>query len=347
MSTDDRLTPRDVVKLAFQYQETEHVPYVFWIKGSQGDALTEHYGGPEWKEKLVDYMPLITGVDNFMSLAGFTEGPEGSQRDCLGCAWQMGTTHHLVDWPLKEPRLGDYRLPDLDDYFARHVRQRWETQVPQTRDGFRMIIHNFGLFERAWSLRGFENFLMDLATEEEFVEELLDAITEWLIRSVDLMAQAPVDCIRFSDDHAAQRGLMMGAERWRRLFKPRWARVYERVHHYGIYAIMHMCGDNTEVIPDLIEIGLDCMESCQPECNDIYAQKQTYGKNIRFWGGLGAQSILPFGSAEEVRAETRRLIDEMGRGGGYIFAPSKTPGVEVPVENIAAYMEEMIQPRRP
>ena len=140
------------------------------------------------------------------------------------------------------------------------------------------------------------------------------------------MAGAPVDCIRFTDDHAAQRGMLMGAERWRRLFKPRWRRIYERVHHYGIYTIMHMCGDNTDVIPDLIEIGLDCMESCQPECADIYALKKTYGKNIRFWGGLGAQSILPFGTADEVRAETRRLNREMGRGGGYIFAPAKTPG---------------------
>ncbi len=253
------------------------MPYVFWIKAEQGEALTRHYGGPSWQEKLVDYMPLITGVNNFMSLAGFTPGPDGSQRDCFGCAWMMGTTHHLVDWPLKEPKLGDYRLPDLPEYFAKHVRPRWPAELARTQNGFRMIIHNFGLFERAWSLRGFENLLMDMATDEDFVAELLDRITDWLLQSVDLMAGAPVDCIRFSDDHAAQRGMLMGAERWRRLFKPRWQRIYERVHHHGIYTIMHMCGDNTDVIPDLIEIGLDCMEELPARvCGHLRAEEEIW-----------------------------------------------------------------------
>ena len=339
------MIPRDVVKLAFHYQETEQVPYVIWLKKEQTEALTEHYGSDSWRDSMADYVSVLAGIDNFMSCAGFAEQDDGSQRDLFGCAWQMGSSHHMVDWPLHAPELGDYLLPDLEDYFAGHIRPRWERQLPDTETTFRMVMQSFGLFERAWSLRGFENFMTDLALEQTFVEEILDVICDWIIRSVDLIAGAPIDCIRFTDDHSGQRGMLMGADRWRRFFKPRWKRIFERVHRYGIYAVLHVCGDTSEVVGDLVDLGLDCLESLQPECMDVYKLKRTYGGDLRFWGGLGAQSILPFGTPDEIRAESRRLKREMGRNGGYIFAATKTPGLETPIENIAAYVEEAGRPR--
>lgn len=342
---NDDLTPRDVVKLAFQYQETEHVPYCFSVDQAQANALTQYYGDASWQDDVVACIGHLAGVDNFLSKAALVEQTDGSQRDCLGCVWQLGSTHHLVDWPLHEPVLGDYRLPDLGPYFERHLFPQWPADMTATGTQFRIISHSFGLFERAWSLRGFENFMVDLVENEAFAEELLDHIAEWFLQSVDLMATAPVDAIFLTDDHAAQRGLLMGCDRWRRLFKPRWKRIFDHIHHYGLYTILHMCGDTSEVVPDLIEAGLDCMESCQPECMDIYSLKGLYGKDIRFWGGLGAQHILPFGTAEEVRKETARLKQEMGRGGGYILDGAKGLGEEVPVENIVAYLEEAKLPR--
>ena len=267
------------------------------------------------------------------------------QRDILGCTWDMGSTHHLVGWPLQEPCLGEYRLPDLRPYYEQDLYPAWEEEIAASQDSFRIGIHVFGLFERAWSLRGFENWLMDLALEEEFAEELLDHITEWILQSIDLMAAAPIDAVLLTDDHAAQRGMIMGAERWRKLFKPRWREIFDRVHHYGLYTILHMCGDNHEVIPDLIEVGLDCMESCQPECMDIYALKKAYGRDIRFWGGLGVQQLLPFGTPEEIRLEAMKLKQEMAVGGGYILSPAKPPDAKTPIENIAAFIEEATAPR--
>ena len=339
------MKPRDVTKLAFQYQETEYVPYSFEVDEEQARALTEHHGDASWQEGITTYIAPLTGVDNFLSGSGLTKQADGSQRDCLGCTWQMGSTSHLVDWPLHEPEMGDYRLPDLRPYFEQHVYPSRPHDLAATEDQFRIVYHSFGLFERAWSLRGFENFLVDLIENTAFAEELLDHITEWFLQSVDLMAAAPVDAILLTDDHAAQRGLLMGGERWRRLFKPRWQRIFDRIHHYGLYSILHMCGDTSEVVPDLIEVGLDCMESCQPECMDIYRLKKLYGRDIRFWGGLGAQQVLPFGTAEEVRSETSRLKTEMGRDGGYILAGAKGLGEDVPVANIAAYLEEARRPR--
>ena len=339
------MTPRDIIKLAFQYQETANVPYSFSVSPDQEKALTEYYGDESWREKITRYFGGVSGVDNFLSMAGFEEMPDGTKVDCLGCRWKMGTTHHLVEWPLKEPDMGNYRLPDLEQYYEKHSFPRWPEEIRNSQGKFSCSGHTFGLFERAWSLRGFEDFLVDLAMNEEFAEELLEHITEWFLQSIDLMARAPIDAIFMTDDHAGQRGMLMGEERWRRLFKPRWKRIYDRIHHYGFYAIMHMCGDTSTVVPDLIEVGLDCMESCQPECMDIFKLKREYGKDIRFWGGLGAQSVLPFGTADDVRNQTRKLKSEMGRGGGYVLAFAKDPDENVPVENIAAFLEEAVKPR--
>ena len=251
------MVPRDVVKLAFQYQQTEHVPYCFPVSPEQGDALSRHYGSPSWRDRVVPYVGHIWGVDNFLSLAGMTEQPDGAKRDCLGCSWLLGSTHHLVDWPLHEPAMGNYTLPPIKPYYENYLLPRWPPDIAGTEGKFRVIGHSFGLFERAWSLRGFENFLMDLVEHERFAEELLDHITEWVLDSVDQMAAAPVDAIMLTDDHAGQRGLLMGSARWRRYFKPRWKRIFGRVHHYGLYTVMHMCGDTSVVLGDLIDIGLD------------------------------------------------------------------------------------------
>ena len=104
--------------------------------------------------------------------------------------------------------------------------------------------------------------------------------------------------------------------------------------------MMHCCGNAFDVIPDTIEIGLDLLESLQPEAMDVYEIKKRYGRDLRLWGGLGTQQVLPFGTAGDVRNEIRRLISEMGRGGGYILAPAKPLMQEVPTENAVAVIEE-------
>ena len=158
------------------------------------------------------------------------------------------------------------------------------------------------------------------------------------------MLSAPVDAIMLTDDYADQRGMIFGLERFRQLFKPRWKRIFERIGNAGVYGILHVCGCAAPAVQDLIECGLDCLESLQPEAMDIYKLKREYGKDIRLWGGLGAQSTLPFGTPEEVRAEVQQLKQELGRGGGYILAGAKGIGEEVPVANVIAYLEEAMAP---
>ena len=91
------MTSRDIVKLAFQYQEQPQVPYSIEMSQEQAAALTKHYGSAAWQQKNTTYIGSIRGVDNFLSGAGMVKTADGGMRDMLGCVWQMGTTHHLVD----------------------------------------------------------------------------------------------------------------------------------------------------------------------------------------------------------------------------------------------------------
>ncbi len=176
----------------------------------------------------------------------------------------------------------------------------------------------------------------------DFADELLDRICELNLELVDAAAgRFAIDCVRFGDDWGAQRGLIMGPKLWRRYIKPRFARMLERARAYGKTTMLHSDGDVQEVIPDLIEIGLDILNPVQPDVMDIYEVKREYGRDIAFHGGVSVQHLLPDSSAEEIRAEVGRLLREIGAGGGFIIAPTHSLGSDIPLANLVALMEEL------
>lgn len=197
------------------------------------------------------------------------------------------------------------------------------------------------MFEASWGLRGFEGALIDAAAAPDFYEAVLDRLTDNYLAFVDFVADLPVDGIMFGDDWGDQRGVILGPERWRRFMKPRYARIYEAVHAQGKLVVSHCCGSIADIMPDIIEIGLDVLESCQPEAAGMnpYELKRRWGDKITFWGALGSQSTIPFGTPATIKAEVKRLCAEMGKGGGYILAPAKALQPETPTENAAAVFE--------
>jgi uroporphyrinogen decarboxylase len=108
--------------------------------------------------------------------------------------------------------------------------------------------------------------------------------------------------------------------------------------------IMHSCGDITPFIPDLLEIGLDMLEPVQP-CMDLDALKRNFGDRLSFWGGIDTQHLLPYGTPEEVRAESRRVIRTLGKGGRYMIAPSQEIMADVPLANIIALLQTIAEER--
>ena len=190
-------------------------------------------------------------------------------------------------------------------------------------------------------MRGIENLLIDLIEEPQFVNDLLDGITEVHIRFMDTMVKyIPIDAYFGGDDMCDQRGCIMGEDRWREFFKPRLKKIVEHCHSLGLPYVLHSCGNVLPLVDDLMEIGVDGLESLQPEAMNVYELKEKTAGKMVLIGGMGVQKLLYFGTPDEIKLETARLIDELGKGGGYIISPAKALDGE-PAENAAAFIEAL------
>jgi uroporphyrinogen decarboxylase len=233
--------------------------------------------------------------------------------------------------------LSTTRFPDPDDpaKFA-----GLEAFVASGRDRFLLAGVRHALFERAWMLRGMENLLVDMIECPEFVDDLLDRITEYGLKVLDNLRAFPVDGFWFGDDYGQQHGLIMGPKLWRRFLKPRLARLYAAAKQKpGTVVVIHSCGDVTEIFDDLIEIGVDVFNPLQPETMDIRDVAARYGDRLSFYGGLSIQNVLPFGTPEEVRSHVEEAIEMVGKNGGYICSPAHDMPPDTPVENVEAMLE--------
>lgn len=234
----------------------------------------------------------------------------------------------------------DYPLPDIEaEYRYAHLPE--EIRRIQARGLAVIAGMACTIFEVAWHLRSMEALLMDFIDNHDFATALLDRITEKRVIQARRYAELKPDVIMFGDDVASQRGMLMSAPMWRRWLKPRLARVIAaaREANPDVIIFYHTDGDATEIVPDLIEIGVQALNPVQPECMDVYALKRQYGHTLSFWGLLGTQSVMPFGTPDEVCADVRRKIEGVGRGGGLLLAPTHMVEPEVPWENIVAFVE--------
>lgn len=337
---------KTIVLSAVHHQGTPLCPYTFvlnpLVDGTEVEQrLTRHYGNEAWRTRYHNYIEVCAQASD--GKLGPTTG--GIRRDVYGSLWRMDLRpFHLQEPALKEPSLRGYRLPSTDLLFPGEWEETTRAALARHADAFCVGAIGFGLFERSWALRGFSETLMDSVGEPAFFSDLLETLCEHQLRLVDRILAMPVDGVWFSDDWGSQGGVILGPDRWREVLKPRVARLYGRVKAAGKVVLHHTCGSVVDIIPDLIEIGLDVLESVQPEARGMnpYELKKRFGERLTFWGGLGSQSIIPFGKPEELRREIRNLARNMTTGGGYILSCSKPLQPETPAANAAAVLEEFI-----
>jgi uroporphyrinogen decarboxylase len=338
------MTPRQMVYAQIAHQETAYTPYTIeFQEGTDiGARLDEYYGSPAWREALTQHIVRVTAIDDGLYWDLITEEPFSVDR--FGSTWRTDVwQRYLVEPALKEPTLDGYAWPETSGFFPPGLREQVLKTIDENQDSFTAAGFNFGLFERSWALRGFENALMDSIAEPEFYRQLVNRIAKHQMEILEELVTLPVDGIMFSDDWGGQQGTFLRPERWRAYFKEPLARMYDFVHGAGKVVLSHCCGNIVDVIPDAIEIGLEVLESVQPEAMNPYELKKRFGERLTFWGGLGTQKTLPFGTPEEVRAEVQRLCREMGRGGGYILAPAKALQGDTPTENGVAAVETFLE----
>jgi uroporphyrinogen decarboxylase len=333
------MTPKERVIAQIEHQETDFVPYTLGFEGDVVDRLDEYYGGSAWQRKLDPHIRHVSATE----YAVVDAEAEKYWTDRFGTLWRVDLRpFHLEEPGLKEPSLEGYEFPSTESFFSEGWRDRANEEAAKLQDHFLVAGFGFGIFERTWCIRGFMNALTDVAGDPEFYGELVDRIADSQMKIIEELLTLPVDGIMFSDDWGYQAGVIVGPDRWREIFKPHLARMYDLVHSKDKYTLSHCCGNVTDIVPDVSEIGLDVLESVQPEAMDPYALKKAYGEQITFWGGLGSQSVIPFGTPEEIGREVQRLCTEMGCGGGYILTSAKALQPETPTENAAAVVEAFL-----
>jgi uroporphyrinogen decarboxylase len=336
----NNITPRERVWRAIRHEEPDRVPWHLGCTVPARDKLAAYYGTAELDDVLGNHLAKYRP----RAPEGLQEVRPGFFRDDFGVVWNRTVDKDIGvvdDYLLKRRSLDGYAFPDP------HDPGRYEALpafIAAHAGRFRYISVSFSLFERAWALRGMTELMIDMLEAPEFVDELFDTLMEFDLAIVEEMVKYDIDGILFGDDWGQQRGLLFGAPLWRRFVKPRIARMYAAVKRHGRAVMIHCCGQVQELFPELIELGLDVFNPFQPEVMDPIEMKRQFGDRLTFFGGMSIQKVLPFGTPQQVRDEAQRLVQAVGRGGGFIIAPSHDMPGDIPAENVAAFVEAVRGP---
>ncbi len=291
-----------------------------------------------------------TEVPGVTISAPVVERPGEAVKDDFGVQWSLeegasgGTYPTLGGHTITD--LAKWReqitIPNVDAMDWQSVRDQAAEAFPPGSENMKRAFVEFGLYERSYLLLGMEEALMAYITDQDLMEEMISAIADYKIELITrLNAEAGgLDVIWYGDDWGNQSQLFMPPDVWRKIIKPHTKRIYDCIHECGAIVDQHSCGRIDEIFADMVEIGCDMFNPCQP-CNDLAGMKKQFGGQITFIGGIDSQFVLdrPGVTCQDVRAEVRKRIDELAPGGGYIAGPSH--GVPYEQELIDAMYNEI------
>lgn len=266
---------------------------------------------------------------------------KGVYQDEWGVIWDrridkdIGTPINCI---LEGSNLNKLKVPDPDNP-ERYAHFKPIIKANESR--YLLAKFSYSLFERAWSLRGMENLMMDFIKNPSFVHELFGIIIDFNLKIMSNLDRFNLDGVYFGDDWGSQRGLLINPNMWREFIKPYLKIMYKKAHDYGYDVFIHSCGDISEIINDLIEIGLNVFNPFQPEVMNIETLMMKYYHNLAFYGGISIQKTLPFGNPEEVCEEIENRIELAKRFEGLIVSPSHDMLPDIPVKNILAMIERV------
>jgi uroporphyrinogen decarboxylase len=303
-----------------------------WASGAGGAMVG---GSHMWKGD-IDYSPYLPPIE------------PGGRLMCKGDGYLIGDDDlEVYLFPLGKMR----RLDELYGYpwwdaerkaaEARDWRELKSTIEALKRKDLYVLGWVGNPFESAWKLRGFERFLVDLIEFPDFAGALLDLCTEACCANAEYVARAGADMLFMYDDIAMDTGPMIGADTFRKWLLPRYRKIVETGRRIvpGMPLFFHTDGNAMRMIPPLIEAGVTVLNPVQPECMDPALVKRLYGEKLSFWGAVGVQRTMPFGTPGEVKAEVKLRIETVGRGGGFVISPAQTLYSDVPWENVVAFFE--------
>lgn len=343
------MTPRENLIRAARRQGFEWIPIDILLCDSQIKTFKKTYGD-------IDYFDWF-GIDfRWVTLTehpGYPDGyklfrreelPADTEIDVLGvghskgseAAYHMTRMHHPLQGCDSIEEILQYPLPVFNREENQPLCDRINSLHHQGLAA--MCQMQMTIWEAAWYIRSMPDLLMDMMLEDEKATVLLDRITDYAVRRVKLYTESGVDILSLGDDVGMQSGPLMSVELWEKWIKPRLKIVIDaaRTINSNVLVFYHSCGDATAFIDGLLECGVDILNPIQPECMDFNKIHEEYGNRLSFWGTLGTQQLLPFGTKEQVREASFDRIRTAGSKGGLILGPTHLVEPEVPFENLVA-----------
>ena len=350
--------------------QPDRVPLYITVVSELAEALAQETGIPAqpcdaYLTNRISHAALLTTLGNDLVGIGATAPynqptitrSDGTREDEWGFVYRsvahaFGVYHEIVGRPLRgiasARELARYRLPDP------YAPGRYEIARGQA-DRFGATHALLGViectvFEMAWNLVGLEQFLVDMALGRDYVEPLLDMVTDYSVRvGLELIALG-ADVMLTGDDLGTDVGPLISPEMWRHYLKPRIARVFAAYKEANPSVVLayHSCGSVRPFVSELVEIGMEVLNPVQVTAHDMEpaALKKQYGQCIAFMGGIDQRQVLPYGTPEDVEFEVLRRVSELGTGGGYVLAPTHDIQADTPVGNVLTLFDTAIKMER-
>jgi uroporphyrinogen decarboxylase len=345
------MTSRERVLTTVRRQTPDRVPRDIWLEAKVIGRLQSHFG----TEDLLSAMRMdVAGVgpdrtaaehdySRYFTRPGVTWDEWGRGR-----IWDQEEHYAEYLYPLERAETVDeilaYPWPDLSEPY-RYAGLPARVEALHQRGYAVSGSLAETIFETAWQLRSMDRLFQEIMEADEKAAVLLDHITDRRVATARAYALAGVDILFVGDDVAMQTGLLMSRKMWRQWFGPRLSRVITAAREINpdIQVQYHSDGKINDLVPDLMNVGVTILNPVQPECVDHRWIKAEYGERLAFCGGLGVQSVLPFGTPDEVRAHVKDVIEALGVGGGLIIGPSHVIERDTPLENILAMLDAIDQ----
>lgn len=309
------MKPRDLVRQSLTFSSPPRIPRDLWLL----PWATEHY--PTQVAEIQSRFPRdLAGAPGFLRTPNLTQGDQygiGEYTDEWGCVFvnrQRG-----VIGEVKNPLVQNWE----DIAKVRPPLESLTVDIDQV-NAFCKNTDYFVTggccarpFERLQFVRGSENVYIDLAEQPPELFQLLDIIHQFYVKELELWAQTDVDALNFMDDWGAQRALLISPRQWRKIFKPLYKEYIDIAHQHGKFIFMHSDGYTMDIISDLIELGLDAINT-QIFTMDIEELGRRFAGKITFWGEIDRQYLLSFGTRSEIDSAVRKVKEALYSHGGVI-----------------------------
>jgi len=293
-------TPREIILANLEHAGPERPGLTFGGEGRINDMLmaglgpSESYQPRRWNEREFEYYDDEWG-NIWYRLTGRSESGEIYQPA-------------VRDWK----QLDSLRLPDYDNP-ARYKGAR--DCFAQPTDKFKVVFLPGWVFATSRYLRKMEVYFLDLIEHREEVDRLHRIVTDLFVSMIHGFADAGAEAIFYCEDLGTQDRVLIGPPMWRQVYRPHYERLVGAAHERGMKVLMHSCGYNWQLLPDLIDVGIDCFQFDQPSAYDMPALAALLRRHKRaLWAPVDIQRVMPTGDRDLIERESRRLVDTF-RGG--------------------------------